>query len=142
VKLGLAPREHFSWIAERAQVIPGSEFRGFEAVNDSGRIVGMLGFDGWTKTAVNVHIAVEHPAALRHLVRNGFELAFVRLGLAIMLCQVLGNNERSLRLVRHLGFREICRVRDGWSMGVDMVLFEMRREECRFLPRQTRRRAA
>jgi RimJ/RimL family protein N-acetyltransferase len=141
VKLGLAPREHFSWIAERAQVIPGSEFRGFEAVNDSGRIVGMLGFDGWTKNAVNVHIAIEHPAALRHLVRNGFELIFVRLGFGVMVCQVLGSNEKSLRLVRHLGFRQFHAVRDGWSVGVDMVLFEMRREDCRWIPRAARRAA-
>jgi RimJ/RimL family protein N-acetyltransferase len=128
-----ATRDHYAWIAQRANLTTGPEFRAIEAVDDSGRIHGMIGYDGWTSNAVTMHIALENPAALRSLLGPAFRIPFLNLGRGVALASVLGNNARSLALVKSVGFREACRVRDGFAVGVDLVIFEMRRDECRWV---------
>jgi hypothetical protein len=136
-----APPEHLAWIAERAQVSPGPGFKAIEAVDEAGRILAMVGWDGWTRSACCIHVALEHPAAIRLVLELGFHIPFVVAGLSTVVAQVVATNKRSLKLVRHLGFREVGRISDGWDRGVDLVLHEMRRDECRFIQKQDRRAA-
>ena len=138
-----APPEHLPWLAERAGITLHPALRALEALQGD-RIVAMVGYDGWMPGACQVHLAVEHPAALRHLLRHGFELPFVRLGLVSLIGPVEARNGASIRLVRHLGFKLIHRGRGWLGRGRDLCLFEMRREDCRFLSDNWRkeRRAA
>jgi hypothetical protein len=142
IHTGPAPIEHYAWIAQRAQVNPGAQFRALEAVDDTGRILAMVGYDGWLTGCVNVHVALDHPAALRYVLRPGFGIPFVELGCRLVLCQVLSTNWASLRLVNHLGFKEVFRGREWWAPGVDLVFFEMRRADCKWIPLEARRWAA
>lgn len=128
-----ATRDHYAWIAARANLTAGPEFKAIEAVDASGRIHGMVGYDGWTPNAVTMHIALDSPVALRSLLGPAFRVPFLGLGRGVALASVLGTNERSLALVRRVGFRELCQVRDGFAPGVDIFMFEMRREACRWL---------
>jgi RimJ/RimL family protein N-acetyltransferase len=128
-----APPEHLGWIAERACVSIHPAFRAIEAVDAAGKIHGMVGFDGWFGNTVSLHIALENPAALRSLLRDAFRIAFDVAQRGVALCCVVATNRKSLRLVQHLGFRFAYSIRDGWAPGVDMVWFEMRRAECRYL---------
>jgi hypothetical protein len=131
-----ATRDHLSWLAERAHVAIHPEFRGIEAVDAQGRIHGQVGFDGWFGNTITLHVALDNPACLRSLLETAFRVAFDVARKGIALCCVVGTNRKSLRLVQHLGFRFAYSIRDGWMPGVDMVWFEMRREECRFLKRK------
>ena len=63
-----AAPEDYSWIASRAELVIGPAFRAIKAVDASGRIHGMVGYDGWTGNACSVHIALDSPAALRALI--------------------------------------------------------------------------
>lgn len=137
-----APPDHLQWLAERAHLIITPGLCAMEAVDDSGRIVGMVGYDGRTPGACAVHIALEHPAALRHLLKPGFGVPFIEAGLPLIVCMVLGTNRRSLRLVRKLGFKQVLRGKDWWAPGVDIVWFEMRREHCRWIPQQKSKKEA
>lgn len=126
--------DRFGWIAERARLVIGPGFRAIEAV-DGDRTVGAVAFDGWTPNSVSMHIALDSPIALRGLVRKGFGIAFRQCKKEIATCLVLSSNVRSRRLVEHLGFREVFRGRNYWTKGVDMLLYEMRADECRYLDR-------
>jgi hypothetical protein len=156
VRVQAAPPAHHPWLAKRAGLSLHSGFMALEAVEDGlavcdlckglhGRILGMVGYDGWLPGAVCLHVAVEHPAALRHLLRPGFGVVFDApprgFGKVAAIATVLSTNERSIRLVAKLGFRHIYTGRDWCGTGVDFEVFEMRREDCRFIPRAMRRAA-
>jgi hypothetical protein len=128
-----APPEHYGWIAERAQIVIGPAFRAIEAIDEAGKIHGMVGYDGLYGNMVCAHIALDHPAALRHLLEPGFRIPFRDLGRGVLVAQVLSTNERSLRLMARLGFTYLARVRDGKAKGVDLCLFEMRAEDCKWI---------
>jgi RimJ/RimL family protein N-acetyltransferase len=132
-----APPEHYPWIAERAQLVLSPGFRAIEAVDAEERILGMVGFDGWTPGAVSMHQAIEHPIALRRLLGPAFGIAFdpppLGAGKRTVIGTVLSTNAAALRLDRHVGFREVGRITDGWDAGVDLVMLEMRKEDCRWI---------
>jgi hypothetical protein len=104
-----------------------------EAVDSAGRVWGMVLFDGWTPNGVQLHVAVDAPVAWLSLVRPMFQYVFEQCSKGVLWGLVLGNNRRSLRLAKGLGFVEADRVRDGWALGVDLVRVEMRKENCRWL---------
>jgi RimJ/RimL family protein N-acetyltransferase len=110
-----------------------------EAVDESGRIVGMVGFDGWLPGACCLHVAVDSPIALRRLVRAAFGVAFdakpAGFDKAAVIATIRSDNARSLRLVKHLGFRHAYTGRDWFGRGLDFEVFELRRSECRYWQR-------
>ncbi len=132
-----APREHFGWVCSRVGHSPSVIFSALEAVDAGGRIVGMVGFDHWTPGSVQMCVAIESPHVLRNI-RAAFDHAFVEKGRRVAIAFVSAANTTALKLYAHLGFRESHRISDGLDDGVDLVLVEMRREECRWLskPRQ------
>ena len=129
----VAPREHLGWLAERAKVNVTPDLHAVEAIDDQGKIHGMLATDGWTPNSCCMHVALDNPVVLRRLLPMVFGIIFNQLGKNVALVTVLGNNTRSLRLVHHVGFREIARIRDGWARGVDLTIHELRKKDCRFI---------
>lgn len=127
-----APPDHYGWLAERAHLTIGEQFRAIEVVNCN-RIIGMVGYDGWTPNSCAMHVAIDEPLALRRLIEPGFKLPFLDLSFGVVFGHVISTNERALKLDLHLGFREVCFLRDAWKPGVGIHLLEMRREECRWL---------
>jgi hypothetical protein len=105
-----------------------------KAVDNAGVIRGMVGYDCWTKNSCETHMAVDSPIVWRSLVTPAFHYPLEQIGVGILLAIIPAWNARSLQLVRRFGFRETYRVKDGYDVGVDNILFEMRRGECRWLP--------
>lgn len=136
-----APWMHFPWIIERAGVVATAGFKAIEAIGNDGRIHGMIGYDAWTENSVVMSIALDNPAAFRALVRPAFEYPFIQCNKGVALCTVRGTNEKSIKLTEHVGFRLAYRVRDGIRAGEDMLIYEMRREDCRWIPQSYRKAA-
>ena len=133
MNLYVAPREHLGWLAEKANVVIGPTFQAIEAVDASGRIVAMVGADAWTENACALHVAAEYPAAIRHLLKPTFEMVFNGLKKRMVVATILSDNQKSLALAKHLGFRETHRIKNWWADGVDAVLLEMHRKDCRWV---------
>lgn len=122
------------WLGARIGIhhfTPGA--RAIETVDKSGRVVGMIGYDGFTQNSAQIHIALDTPLAWRALSKPAFWYPFHELGLGLLLAMVSSANTRSLELTEHVGFRPTYRIEDGILPGTHIVLFEMRREDCRWL---------
>lgn len=128
-----AQLEDFDWIRERAQCGLTPNAKAIKAVTDDGRIVGMVAYDNWTHNSVECHMAADSPIAWRKLLWPAFSYPFEQEGMGIILGIMPASNERSQGLVRRFGFNEAYRVKDGWAVGDDLVVFEMRKENCRWL---------
>lgn len=128
-----APPHHFQYLVERAGVYPSHLFKAIEAIDEKGTVHGMFGYDGWTPNAVVMHVALDSPLALKHLLRPAFLYPFVQVGLGIALCAIRGDNLKSIKLTEHVGFREVYRIKDCFGQGIDQMIYEMRREDCRWI---------
>lgn len=118
----------FAWFQVRTGYLLPANARGL-AVGEPPR--AMVAFDGWKPNSACAHVSIEAPGACRHLLTEAFRYAFAAVG--VLVAMIRANNLRSIRLARHLGFRDTHRVRDGWQVGEDLLVLEMRREGCRWL---------
>lgn len=106
---------------------PGPGFGGvvaYKAAYDGEHIMGMVGLDGWTKTAVSAHWYIRNPRCLDPLWRE--VVAYLRQhGYIKILGAVPSDHYRVLRmLTRRLGWRQVARIEDGSDIGIDMMIFE------------------
>lgn len=120
----------FAWLQARAGCLLTATARAMKVTDAAGRILGMVAYDDFTKGSCVVHQAVESPVAWRRLIPAVFIFPFEVLGLSVVVGTVPANNPRALKHTQKLGFREVYRLKDGWAPGVDMVLHELRREDC------------
>lgn len=121
---------NLEWIAERTGGSYSTKARAIEAV-DGDRTVGMVAYDSFTRNLAQVSIALEEPHAWWSLARPAFAYPFEELNLGILIALVSSRNTRSMRLTGGVGFEEAHRFIDGITPGVDLVVFEMRREKWR-----------
>jgi hypothetical protein len=128
-----SPQGNWAWLASRSGCIISADFQAIEAVDASGAVRGMVGYERFTPNSVMMHMAVSSPMAWRKLIPAAFWYAFVQLGLGLALGATPASNTSALQFARRVGFRETYRVKDGFRRGVDLVLSEMRREECRWI---------
>jgi hypothetical protein len=95
----------------------------------------MCGFDYWTLNAVHTHIYIGDSRALvrRIFLREIFRYAFEEAGRGIVIAYTPTYNTQSLMFQKLLGFRRVAAIPDGWAIGEDMILSELRRETCVWL---------
>ena len=62
-----------------------------------------------------------------------FDYAFNFLDLKVLINTAAADNEASLRFMKHIGFREISHIPQAWDGTKDLVLFELRRDECKWI---------
>lgn len=121
------------WFIDRTGYDPAPSFRGLVAIGADGRIRGLIGFDRWTPSSACMHVASDSPAGCRGLLHTAFHYFFADTGRVLLRAEVRAGNSASLEATRRVGFREAHRTQDGWAQGEDLVHFEMRRDECRWL---------
>ena len=110
-----------------------SDSRGILAERD-GKIVGVVMFDNWTHSAVQVHIRIDDPLVFKHgMHREVCKYVFLQSGREQMIGLVPASNKKALKLDKHFGFEEIFRLEDGYKIGEDMVLLRMKKADCQYL---------
>jgi RimJ/RimL family protein N-acetyltransferase len=129
----MAPEQDSEWLTSRTGVGVTPKFRALEAIDADGRIRGMVGYDNWRPNSVEMHVVLESVAAARPLLRFAFDYAFNHAKKAVAFGLTPASNTRAIRLAKHLGFQTVGRIPDGWEKGADLVVFAMRREDCRWL---------
>lgn len=131
MRVTAASRADFDWLKTRTGCSAVSN--AIKAVDERGLIRGMVGFESWTKNSVQAHMAVDTPIVWRSLIPAVFEYPFLEVGVGVLLGIIPASNAKSCRMVERLGFTKTHAVRNGWEVGVDLVVYEMRREDCPYL---------
>jgi RimJ/RimL family protein N-acetyltransferase len=132
-----ATSEEISYVCEKIGFVRYERANAVLIEDEVGGIGAMAIYDRWTKTAVEMHAYSASPKYVfrPEFCRAMFEYPFVQANKMLAFAVTPCDNIASIALARWLGFREVYRIRDGWDLGTDMVIQEIRRQECRFLER-------
>ena len=126
----------WGFVQQHVQILRSEDTNGVMAVDlDTNETVGATIFDNWTENGVIAHIVITKPMLLRHgFLEECFDYAFNFCNRRIMLGIVKSDNIKAQKLDEHIGFKEVYRIVDGFSDGVDTIYYEIRKEDCRWLP--------
>jgi RimJ/RimL family protein N-acetyltransferase len=120
------------WISKRLnQKFPeDSTFLG--QVKDS-KLVAVRGYCNFVGNSCAIHIASEGSHWMnRELLWACFDYPFNKLEKKVIVTALDANNEKAVRLNRHLGFHIETVIKDAHENG-DLMIMTMRKENCRFL---------
>lgn len=102
---------------------PDGQFGGIVAFHDD-KVMGMVGFDDWTKTSVRLHWFIKQPRCLMPLWREVVTYLDQH-GRKKAVGMTPSDNIKALRMIfRHLGFVEVGRIKDGYDEGIDLIISE------------------
>lgn len=130
-----ATKAEIEYICTKIDYAPSVRCNGIIINNDISGIGAACIYDTWTHSAVQMHGYSTDPKYLFNpaFCRAMFEYPFVEQHKMLAFTVTPCDNTASIALARFLGFKEVYRIRDGWKPGTDMVIQELRRENCRFL---------
>lgn len=129
IAVGYAGFPELAWLEQKLHLTLTRNAKGFAAW-DRGTVVGVVAYDLWTANSCHAHMCVLKPIAWRRLVPLVFTAPFETRG--VLIGVIAQSNIRSRTLAVHFGFKETHRIRDGALAGDDLVVYEMRKEDCRY----------
>lgn len=113
-----------------------SKTQGIVAEDDRG-IMAMVVIQNWTPGAVSLHSWIPRPIALRHgYLEEVFRYLFEKCNRSVVFGPVPANNIKAQRFNAHIGFEKVAEIPDGYDAGVPIQIWQMRRENCRWLGEQ------
>lgn len=100
-----------------------------------GELVAGVVYEGFNPHNIWMHVAAEPGAHWlnRTFLRAGFAYPFRQLGCSWVRGYVDASNAAACRFNEHLGFHEEARLKEAAQDGGDVIVYAMRRSECRFL---------
>jgi len=120
-----------SWLCKRIGLTPSPNIKCIGQVQDD-ELVGVVGFDGYNKARVIMHVAGEGNWCSRSLLFATFDYPFRQLGCNVVLALVPSGNANALHFNRRIGFDTIVTLQGAHPDGA-LILMTMRRDQCRFL---------
>lgn len=94
-------------------------------------IVAGVWYEDFNGQSVTCHIAITGKMTRKYL-STIFNYPFVQLGVNKIVCPIGSNNDKSIRLVKNMGFEEQARLLDVFP-SEDLLFFVMSKDKCRFL---------
>jgi hypothetical protein len=136
--IAAASPQDVEFFCKEVQYAPTTGARGVVFKTVTAAIAAMALYDHWTPNSVNVHIYSSSPKHLfdREFTHAIFHYPFVQCGKGLLIGITPSSHESSLAVSRYLGFREVYRMKDAWAEGIDMIVKEMRKEECQWLRKE------
>lgn len=118
-------RDDIAYMAMLIEYTPTDGCRGI--TNESSSIL----MDHWTPNSVHVHMFIDRisPQFCREVFRYIFDVC----GRGLAIGTTPAHNRPALRFATAMGFEPKYRLRDGWAIGEDIVISELRKENCKFL---------
>ena len=123
----------WEWFTQRNGITLVPDMTSILAVDEKGGILAGCVMDTWTETSCQIHFAIDNP----FVIRRGFfqeisKFVFDTSKRLAMYGLVPADNTKALSVDKKIGFKEVTRLKDAFKLGVDYVLLELRKEDCRF----------
>lgn len=112
--------------------MPMENMHGIASVDESGAIIGAVGYSDWMDRSVQMHCAGSGNWLTREFLWAVFDYPFHVAGKDVVIGLVGSKNARALKLNQRLGFRIDGRI-DGAHDDGALVVMSMRRDECRWI---------
>lgn len=114
--------------------VPASSTMKGLGLERNGELVAGVLYENWNGVNVFMHVAIPPGARLtRRFVRYCFQYPFLELKCHRVSGWVEASNYAARRFDEHLGFRQEAVLTGAASDGGDVILYVMRRDECRYL---------
>lgn len=121
-----APQTLYSFLAEKTNLPWSTDLRVMGTMQGLAP-TAVVGYNCWVGDGVFMHVAFEGKHALtKDLLREAFVYPFDTCGLRVVYGMTPITNEEAIAFNKKLGFTEVYRTKN-------FVLFEMTRENCRWL---------
>jgi hypothetical protein len=122
-------------LLDEAGVRATEDLRAMMWVNEHNfEIEWVVGYDGFLGKVCQMHVVkTAHKPAPRKMLWAAFDYPFNRAGIEMILGVVNSNNEYAMNFDKHLGFKELNRLPGMHDDGGDLVLFGMKKDECKWL---------
>ena len=127
--------QDWAWINAQIAVLRVEDTCGIIAIDDdTGEKLAVCVMDNWTHNSVQCHIAVPKVMVLRHnFLECCCDFIFNEVGLSKMYGQVPSNRPKAVKFNEHMGFTEKFRLEEAHAKGVDYIIMEMTKENCKYL---------
>jgi hypothetical protein len=129
-------RRDWKWVNKQVPVLHSEDTIGIMAVDTFKRSpVGACIMDNWTNNSVQCHFMLTTPLVLKHgFLEECFGFIFKNQNVNFVYGLVPSDNEKALKFNKHMGFTEKTRLEGAYDVGVDYVLMQLKRADCRFIP--------
>lgn len=97
----------------------------------NGELVAGIIYENWNGKSVVCHIAIRGRITPEFLSVIS-QYAYVQCGAHKIIAPASSDNRRSVDMLRKMGFREECRIRNA-QPGGDICLFTMTKDSCKYL---------
>ncbi len=100
-----------------------------------GDIQCVILYKNWlpANSSIEVHLAAVAGGRwlTRPFLRAAFQYPFEQLGLRLIVTLVAADNLKSQRFTEHIGWTLSGVIQEGWGEKVDLLIYSMRKRECR-----------
>lgn len=124
------------WVVDR---VTGTLFHDYEAIGieRGGELIGgVIVHDYVPNARCSMTCAGDGGSWLnRHFLPFLFHYVFEQLQCNVVIISIDSKNDKSLRLMKHIGFSECCTVKNG-GVDSDLVILEMQKTSCKYLQRR------
>lgn len=127
------PDRAYAYICEQYYIGRTEDMKGICQLRD-GEVIAAVMFDSFTSHNCFMHIASDGTKKwmTRQFLHTVFRYPFVTLGLARITAWIEINNFQSRAIARGTGFREEAVLESAGRDGVDVLIYRMFRQECRY----------
>ena len=127
----------WDWVRSRVPILRVEDTGGLVAYDkDTDELQAACMWDNWTKTTVQVHLLIVNKMVLRKgFIEEVSDYLFNHRKRKAIYGFVPGDNVKALKIDLNIGFTVKSVLEDGVDEGVDYILMELKKENCRHFPK-------
>jgi len=125
----------WGWVQQQVGILRCEDTTGIMAIDpETNETVGACILDNWLENSVQGHfIMTDSRVAKNGALEFCFDYIFNNCGKKRIYGFMAGDNLKGLKFSEYLGFEVKARFDEGFKDGVDYLLLELKRENCKFI---------